>query len=72
LYKASKATEFIDYTITPADDMPDSSNVMMVHSDWCTLFMIYLKTGGLPEDKDERERLRRRVGHYSLVGEELF
>jgi hypothetical protein len=31
---------------------------MTVHSDWCILFMIYLKTGGLHEDKDERERLR--------------
>jgi hypothetical protein len=37
----------------------------MVHSNWCILFMIYLKTGGLPEDKDKRERLRREVVHYS-------
>jgi hypothetical protein len=34
--------------------------------------MIYLKTAGLLDDKDERERLRRRAGHYTLVGEDLF
>jgi hypothetical protein len=34
--------------------------------------MIYLKTGGLPEDKDEHERLRRQEGHYTLLNNELF
>jgi hypothetical protein len=34
--------------------------------------MIYLRTKGLPEDKDERERLHHRVGHYTLVNDELF
>jgi hypothetical protein len=45
---------------------------MTVHSDWCILFMIYLKTGGLHKDKDEWERLRERARHYTLVGDELF
>jgi hypothetical protein len=45
---------------------------MDIHSDWHTLFMIYLQTGGLPEDKDERERQRHQAGHYTLVNDELF
>jgi hypothetical protein len=42
------------------------------HSYWRTLFMMYLRTEGMPDDKDEHERLRRRVGHYILVNDELF
>jgi hypothetical protein len=34
--------------------------------------MIYLRTGGLPEDKVEGERLRRRVGQYTLLNDELY
>jgi hypothetical protein len=34
--------------------------------------MIYLRTGGLLDEKDEHERLRRRAGHYTLVNDELF
>jgi hypothetical protein len=30
---------------------------MEIHSDWRTLFMIYIRTGGLPEDKINHERL---------------
>jgi hypothetical protein len=30
--------------------------------------MIYLKTGCLHEDKDERERRERQAWHYTLVG----
>jgi hypothetical protein len=45
---------------------------MMVHSNYRTSFMIYLKIGGLLENKDERERLRRLGAHYALVGDELF
>jgi hypothetical protein len=29
--------------------------LMKVHSDWHTTFMIYLMKRGLPDDKDERE-----------------
>jgi hypothetical protein len=45
---------------------------MTIHSDWRTPFMIYLKTMGLLEDKDEWEKLRQWAGHYTLVSEELF
>jgi hypothetical protein len=45
---------------------------MEIHSDWHTPFMIYLKTGGLLEDKADRERLRHRAGQYTLVHDELF
>jgi hypothetical protein len=72
LSKASKVAESFERTAPLNDDKPESPDIMIVHSDWRTPFMIYLKTGGLPEDKDERERLRRRAGHYALVGEELF
>jgi hypothetical protein len=72
LSKASKVAEFSDYTTTPTDDKSDSSVIMMLHSNWRTVFMIYLKVGGLPGDKDEREGLRRWVGHYTMVGDELF
>jgi hypothetical protein len=34
--------------------------------------MVYLRTGGLPEDKDEREQLRHRAGHYTMLNNELF
>jgi hypothetical protein len=33
----------------------ESPKVMEIYSDWCTPFMIYLRIGGLLEDKDERE-----------------
>jgi hypothetical protein len=72
LAKASKATESIDDSTTPADAKDDSSKVMLVDLDWHTPFMTYLKTGGLPEEKVERDRLKQRAVHYTLVSEELF
>jgi hypothetical protein len=45
---------------------------MEIHSDWCTLFIVYLRTGSLLEDKVDREQLHHRVGHYTLVNDELF
>jgi hypothetical protein len=72
LDKSSNAAEPIDDIATPADNMTDSSKVMIVDSNWCTLFMIYLKIGGLPNNKVERDRLKWRAVHYTLVGEELF
>jgi hypothetical protein len=45
---------------------------MEIHSDWQTLFMIYLRTGGLPEDKVDHERLHDRAGQHTLVNDELF
>jgi hypothetical protein len=44
---------------------------MEIHSDWRTPFMIYLRIGGLPEDKVEHERLCHRAGQYTLVNDEL-
>jgi hypothetical protein len=40
LSKASKVAEFSDYTTTPTDDKSDSSVIMMLHSNWRTVFMI--------------------------------
>jgi hypothetical protein len=45
---------------------------MEIHLDWRTPFMIYLRTGGLPEDKVECERLRRQAGQYTLVNDEMY
>jgi hypothetical protein len=39
----------------PTENVPESLEVMKVHSDWHTTFMIYLMKRGLPDDKDERE-----------------
>jgi hypothetical protein len=72
LDKSSNAAEPIDDIATPADNMTDSSKVMIVDSNWRTLFMTYLKIGGLPNNKVERDRLKWRAVHYTLVGEELF
>jgi hypothetical protein len=47
--KANKSAKSSEETTPLADDKPESSDV--------TPFMIYLKTGGLPNDKDEQERL---------------
>jgi hypothetical protein len=52
--------------------IPESPEVTEIYSNWRTPFMINLKIGGLPEDKDKHERLRHRVGHYTLVNDELF
>jgi hypothetical protein len=38
---------------------------MKIHLDWRTPFMVYLRTGGLLEDKVECEQLRRRAGQYT-------
>jgi hypothetical protein len=34
--------------------------------------MVYLRIRGLPEDKVECERLRRWVGQYTLLNDELY
>jgi hypothetical protein len=56
LSEASKAAMSIELTPPTSDNKPESSDVMIIHSDWRTPFMIYVKTGGLPKDKEERER----------------
>jgi ribonuclease HI len=72
LSKANRGAKSVDHTVMSVDDKPDSSNIMLVDSNWRTPFMTYLKIGGLQEDKVEKERLRQRAVHYTLVGEELF
>jgi hypothetical protein len=46
-------------TPPPIDKITESPEVMEIHSDWYTLFMVYLRIEGLPEDKIECKRLRR-------------
>ena len=55
LAKANKATESSQETTPPVGNISESPEAMEVHSDWHTLFVIYLRTGGLPDDKDESE-----------------
>jgi hypothetical protein len=42
-------------TPPPSESITESHEDMEIHSDWCILFMIYFKTGGLPEDKVDHE-----------------
>jgi hypothetical protein len=70
--KASKAAESSLETTSPIQSISESPEGMEVHSDWCIPFMIYLRIGGLLEDKDECEWLRHQEGHYMLVNDELF
>jgi hypothetical protein len=72
LAKASKAVESSQETTPPVESTFNSPEVMEIHLEWCTPFMIYLRTMGFPEDKDECERLRCQIGHYTLVNHELF
>jgi hypothetical protein len=72
LAKASKAAESSQEIPPPTESISESPEVMELHLDWCTPFMIFLRTGGLPEDKDEHEWLHHQTGHYTLVNDELF
>jgi hypothetical protein len=72
LAKASKMVESSKENMSSVENIPESPKVMELHSDYGTPFMIYLMTGGLLEDKDDRELQRRRAGHYTLVNDELF
>jgi hypothetical protein len=72
LAKATKVAESSLETTPPREGITKSPEVMEIHSDWCTPFMIYFSIGGLPEDKVDHERLSRRAGQYTLVNDELF
>jgi hypothetical protein len=72
LGKANKAVESSQETPPLPDSMTESTEVMQIHSDCRTPFMMYLRTGGLLEDKVKYERLHRRAGHYTLVNDELY
>jgi hypothetical protein len=53
--EATKAAESSQETPSPSENITESPEVMKIHLDWRTPVMIYLRTGGLPEDKVERE-----------------
>jgi hypothetical protein len=72
LAKASKAAESSQETPPPCESITETPEVMEIHFDWRTPFMIYLRTGGLPEDNADCERLHHQVGQYNLVNDELF
>jgi hypothetical protein len=72
LAKAIRTTKSSKETLPPTESIFESPEVLEIHSDRHTPFMVYLRTGGLPEDKDEHERLHHRAGHYTLVNNELF
>jgi hypothetical protein len=55
LAKASKVAESSQETPPPSESTFESPEVMEIHSDWSTPFMVYLRTGGLSEDKDKHE-----------------
>jgi hypothetical protein len=55
LAKASKVVESSQETMPPIESTSESPEIMKIHSNWRTPFMIYLRMGGLPEDKYERE-----------------
>jgi hypothetical protein len=72
LAKANKAAESSQETPPPPHGITESPEVMEIHSDWPTPFMIYLRIGGLPEDKVKCERLCQRARQYTLVNGELY
>jgi hypothetical protein len=72
LAKASKAAESSQETPPLTESVSESPEVMKIHSNWHTPFMIYLRIGRWPEDKDEHEKLCCRAGHYTLLNDELF
>jgi hypothetical protein len=55
LAKATKVTESSQETPPPSESITESPKVMEIHSDWYTLFLIYFRTGSLPEDKVDHE-----------------
>jgi hypothetical protein len=55
LAKATKAAESSQETLPPKNSIIESPEVMEIYSNWHTSFIIYLRTGGLPENKIDRE-----------------
>jgi hypothetical protein len=53
LAKANKTTESSHETLPPNEGIIESPEVMEIHSNWRTEFMVYFKIGGLLEDKVE-------------------
>jgi ribonuclease HI len=57
LAKATKLAESSQETLPPSESITESPEVMELHSDWRTPFMIYFRTRVLPEDKVDHEQL---------------
>jgi ribonuclease HI len=55
LGKATKVAKSSQETPPPSESITEAPEVMEIHSDWHTTFMIYLRTGGLPKDKADHE-----------------
>jgi hypothetical protein len=72
LAKAGKVAESSQETLPPIESISESPEVMEIHLDWHTPFIIYLRTRGLLEDKVKCEHLRHWAGHYTLLNDELF
>jgi hypothetical protein len=59
LAKATKVAESSQETLPPKESITESLEVMEIHSDWCTPFMIYLRIGGC-------RRTRTTVNNYII------
>jgi hypothetical protein len=57
LAKINKEVRSSQETPPPSKGITESPEVMEIHLDWHTPFMVYLSTGGLPEGNVECERL---------------
>jgi hypothetical protein len=68
----SKALAKTTKVAESSQETPPPSENIEIYSDWRISLMIYLRTGGLLEEKVERERLRCQAGQYTLVNDELF
>jgi hypothetical protein len=55
LAKATKAAESSQETPPPCESKIETPEVMEIHFDWRTPFTIYLRTGGLPEERADHE-----------------
>jgi ribonuclease HI len=62
LAKATKVAESFQETPPPSESIIESPEVMEIHSDWRTPFMIYFRIVGCKEDKVAHKRLCCRVG----------
>jgi hypothetical protein len=55
LDKINKGAESSQEAPPPSESIIESPEVMEIHSNWRTPFMVYLRIGGLPKDKVECE-----------------
>jgi hypothetical protein len=77
LAKANKAVESSEETPPPPNNITESPEVMEIHSDWRTPFMIYLKTGACQRTKSNANDCVDGLGstHWSMtsyIGEALM